>query len=419
MDPKASAKSKRNHSSHGRRNHPTPSAVARKKQPTAGDEPPRRPQAPALPSNWDRYDSGDEEEATANLAGADVGITPKSKGADFGYLIEQARAQPPQIRGPGPESGLFEGFVPGFTQGASSILSVRGENLLSWCEDDNFIVDDDPTSSYEVPFLSMDLNALAAQLSKLKLSRRLFIEADLLPEEANDQPQKSTVTEEQPETSKLGESSYSRVPIGDRDSEENEHRQGNACTSTVRVDNGIISDSKPQSGSGSKGTVALPESKWNKTRLETTATSEAEIEILLESFDQSGLSSNTRFTSQSSTSGFPVPTKAQDLDISRNTATSHLDDEIDGLLGETSLCVEDQGHIAHQQKEVISSPKNASSSSRHVNAVAALDDSIDLLLAETSSFLGDKKQVVLPIAPTSCPVASKPIDDFDSWFDTL
>lgn len=29
----------------------------------------------------------------------------------------------------------------------------------------------------------MDLNALSAQLSRLKLSQRLFIEADLLPEE--------------------------------------------------------------------------------------------------------------------------------------------------------------------------------------------------------------------------------------------
>jgi hypothetical protein len=34
-----------------------------------------------------------------------------------------------------------------------------------------------------VPFLSMDLHALATQLSKVKLYQRLFIEKDLLPED--------------------------------------------------------------------------------------------------------------------------------------------------------------------------------------------------------------------------------------------
>lgn len=35
----------------------------------------------------------------------------------------------------------------------------------------------------QVPFLNIDLKALSAQLSRLRLSQRLFIEADLLPEE--------------------------------------------------------------------------------------------------------------------------------------------------------------------------------------------------------------------------------------------
>jgi hypothetical protein len=37
--------------------------------------------------------------------------------------------------------------------------------------------------NFQVPFLSMDLNALANHLSKIKLSRRLFIEEDLFPED--------------------------------------------------------------------------------------------------------------------------------------------------------------------------------------------------------------------------------------------
>ena len=37
--------------------------------------------------------------------------------------------------------------------------------------------------NFQVPFLSMDLNALANHLSKVKISRRLFIEEDLFPED--------------------------------------------------------------------------------------------------------------------------------------------------------------------------------------------------------------------------------------------
>ncbi|EYU42153.1 hypothetical protein MIMGU_mgv1a0148261mg, partial [Erythranthe guttata] len=36
------------------------------------------------------------------------------------------------------------------------------------------------------PFLSLDMNALAAQLSKAKLSERIFVEPDLLPRELLD-----------------------------------------------------------------------------------------------------------------------------------------------------------------------------------------------------------------------------------------
>lgn len=109
MDPKATAKSKRIHSQHGRRNHPTPSSIAQRKKPSsstpgAAEEKPRRPRAaPALPSNWDRYDA-DAEDGGGGGEGAAVAdksseVAPKSKGADFGYLIEQARSQPQEIRG--------------------------------------------------------------------------------------------------------------------------------------------------------------------------------------------------------------------------------------------------------------------------------------------------------------------------------
>ncbi|XP_068666767.1 protein ECERIFERUM 16 isoform X2 [Aristolochia californica] len=63
----------------------------------------------------------------------------------------------------------------------SSTISVRGESLFSWCTDDNFIVDDDAMSTHEASFLSLDLHALAMQLEKIDISKRLFIEEDLLP----------------------------------------------------------------------------------------------------------------------------------------------------------------------------------------------------------------------------------------------
>lgn len=113
MDPKASAKSKRNHSQQGRKNHPTPAAAsAQKKKPApaavaaaaagAGQvASPRRAHARArdLPSNWDRYDDdGDGAESSAGTKLADGDIRPKSKGADFRFLVEQARSQPQDHR---------------------------------------------------------------------------------------------------------------------------------------------------------------------------------------------------------------------------------------------------------------------------------------------------------------------------------
>ncbi|RWV77882.1 hypothetical protein GW17_00061232, partial [Ensete ventricosum] len=62
-----------------------------------GDGVPKRSRAPALPSNLGRYG---EEEEELNGAGnpAATEVAPKSKGADFGYLLEQARTQQQERR---------------------------------------------------------------------------------------------------------------------------------------------------------------------------------------------------------------------------------------------------------------------------------------------------------------------------------
>ncbi|MQL71413.1 hypothetical protein Taro_003741 [Colocasia esculenta] len=213
MDLKAAAMSKRSQSHQGKRNHPTPSAAAAHKKKEALPQPNQARHGGAqssrrhlrnLPSNWDRYEDEDDvvevkegrsetvrrdarepaAKAMRPLAGGGDALAPKSKGADFRYLVEQARSEA-RDRGYGESvlasSSLSDETLPEFTQGLMSIISAKGESLLSWCTDDNFAVDNDAGSSFEVPFLSMDINALAAQLSKLNVSQRLFVEEDILP----------------------------------------------------------------------------------------------------------------------------------------------------------------------------------------------------------------------------------------------
>lgn len=97
MDPKAAAKSKRSHTVHGRRAHQTPAAAAahRQKRAVAASAGPRRRE---LPSNWDRYDAEGEADDPAATAEWNGEVVPRSKGADFEFLLEQARAQPREAR---------------------------------------------------------------------------------------------------------------------------------------------------------------------------------------------------------------------------------------------------------------------------------------------------------------------------------
>jgi hypothetical protein len=79
---------------HGRRAHQPPASAAahRQKRAAAAPSAPRRRD---LPSNWDRYDAEGEADDPAEWTGE---VAPRSKGADFGFLLEQARAQPREAR---------------------------------------------------------------------------------------------------------------------------------------------------------------------------------------------------------------------------------------------------------------------------------------------------------------------------------
>ncbi|KAJ3677016.1 hypothetical protein LUZ60_002740 [Juncus effusus] len=177
MDPKSTAKSKRIHSLHGRKTHPSPSAAAAaKKKPSSGSSSGGRHQK--LPSNWTRYDNDDDVEEIGGNKSEETEVVVRSKGADYAYLIEEARKQESVVG-----SSLQEEFSFDFLQGSRFMLSTRGETLANWCEDDNFIVDDDNSSNYEVSSLSMDFKALAGQLSKMKIYQRLFLEDFLFSDE--------------------------------------------------------------------------------------------------------------------------------------------------------------------------------------------------------------------------------------------
>lgn len=101
MDVKSLAKSKRAHSQHhNKKHHPNQKSKAPSTGSvgaTSANKPPgkqikeKAPQlqgSSALSSNWDRY----EEESDVSLSQPTDVILPKSKGADYAYLISEAMA---------------------------------------------------------------------------------------------------------------------------------------------------------------------------------------------------------------------------------------------------------------------------------------------------------------------------------------
>lgn len=138
MDAKALAKSKRAHSLHHKKKHPThqglkaPSAGSDEKK-AAGKQEKERPQkshgqqtkeriphnqsSKTLPSNWDRYDEELDlasEEAHASSSQPTESVVPKSKGADYAYLISEAKAQSQlQYSDSSDVLPLFDDFISG------------------------------------------------------------------------------------------------------------------------------------------------------------------------------------------------------------------------------------------------------------------------------------------------------------------
>ncbi|KZV27252.1 hypothetical protein F511_04705 [Dorcoceras hygrometricum] len=209
MDAKALAKSKRAHSlRHTKKNNhhsasklpsvSSDTATANKKPAgeQVGENLRKTHGSRALPSNWDRYNEeinlGSEDPSGESASGSTEFVVPKSKGADYAFLISEAKAQQ-QLNYSSDSFSSFSDNFEEFTQGFGPMLSVKGQSMLSWISEDDFDFDSDEKagSSFEAPFLSLNLDALAEQLGKAKLSERLFLESDVLlpPELLNDEIQ--------------------------------------------------------------------------------------------------------------------------------------------------------------------------------------------------------------------------------------
>uniref|UniRef100_A0ACD5T7F0 Uncharacterized protein n=1 Tax=Avena sativa TaxID=4498 RepID=A0ACD5T7F0_AVESA len=424
MDPKAAARSKRSHTVHGRRTHQTPAAAAAHKQKrtaAAGGSSTSAPRSRNLPSNWDRYESEPEADDPTEWTGE---VPPRSKGADFTFLLEQARAQPREERGLGAAGRLASQDSPfDFMQASTSMLEAKGEGILSWFEDDNFILDDDLAPDFEVPFLSMDLHALASRLSKIKLSQRLFIENDLLPEDLDHAPEdeESEILIQCDTTGQIDAKDTS-VQHNFKDIKPGKEEE---TTASPKISAGLVhSDAEEdKSYTGNK-----------QSKLEMVAP-EDELDVLLNSLDGTHLSSSNldvSFGNNSTFEGMKVNKpneKVPPSTSSRSPALAPLDDDLDALLSETSLPVQNEGFDASSltSRPALDSDNNIDFRYAKQIDVTSIDDSVDDLLADTSLCLNDQKQAtpvqgqqnISGVNAPPHPGSSNVSDDFDSWFDSL
>ncbi|KAH9791194.1 phosphorelay protein [Citrus sinensis] len=440
MDAKALAKSKRAHSQqHKNKSHPnqklkapvvaSDNAGGKEKQPGkqagAGTREARR--LSKLPSNWDRYEDGSDMDSEDTTSQASDFVVPKSKGADYRHLIAEAQSQSlSQSRSLSYSDTfpLLDDVMPGgFAPGMGPMLSVRGEGILSWVGDDNFVVEDKTTAFQEASFLSLNLNALAEHLAKVDLSQRLFVEADLLPSELGTEGSIASSNQEPG----LMQTEHESEADGEEEEESGAHKVKAAANisedkaSTDFREKVKIVDTKSTSVVGHKNVDAIfsnqrsalvnqtkndvpssqydrfgqdkalePPAQFNENSVsvsknlptfEATA-AEAELDMLLDSFNDTGFSysSSSKFSnssvSQQTSSTAPPQLSRKGPDLSKSASvTASFDDVLDDLLEETSNLMNPNG---------LSRPHEAQSS---------------------SSSQSVKK--------------SKVLDDFDSWLDTI
>jgi len=340
---------------------------------------------------------------------------------------------------------------------STSMFEAKGEGILSWCADDNFILEDDLAPDFEVPFLSMDLHALANQLSKLKLSQRLFLEEDLLPEDL------AAVSEDNEILIECGtsvESDPKGSPVGDNlnfeprkdashyeyagntysdDQMKSEHQSQcfeHEATTSPKISTHLV-NSDSEDDKAYTRTMDTDPSTRHSERLEfEVGSAEEELDMLLNSFSGTHLSSSNldELVGHDSTSqGTKISWSDKKGTLSKSSkspALAPVDDALDDLLSETSLPVQNEGFATQSstsQPTVKSGQNFDFRYAKKVDVIASIDDSLDNLLEDTPSCLSEPKETTTAQGPNSTSHDSGPpqsgppnaSDDFDSWFDSL
>ncbi|KAG5020853.1 hypothetical protein JHK87_016708 [Glycine soja] len=418
MDVKALAKSKRSHTQHHSKNshhsHKPNKAASSSSSSSSqvSKEKKKKSHHSALPSNWDRYEDEEEElDSGSGIASKTVDVVlPKSKGADFRHLVAEAQSQA--------ETSLegfpaFNDLLPGeFGVGLSSMLVVRGEGIVSWAGDDNFVVEDKTNGNLEASFLSLNLHALAESFAKVDLAKRLFIEADLLPTELCVEESAMSSSEEHEELKTKDESELANRMSEELDVDDlaadqfisSSSSSSSHAASTFPLSNDFripvnyVDAEAQQTSSSGKNKAFVLSSDASLHSTEDTrgkpystfeaADAEKELDMLLDSFgetnilDSSGFKSNTSIPVSSGVASVYPPHISNKDPVPSKTApiTASLDDVLDDLLEGTSTLTNPNVLLRPQEEKPVHHSMQSSSNS------------------------GSKSKVA---------------DDFDSWFDTL
>ncbi|KAG2276775.1 hypothetical protein Bca52824_059330 [Brassica carinata] len=364
MDTKALAKSKRAHTQHhSKKSHPLHKPKALEKgQVNQPKSPVQSRRVSALPSNLDRYDDEPDLGLSTNQP-ADV-IVPKSKGADYLHLISEAKAESHSKIENDSDclSSLDDLLHDEFSRVVGSMISARGEGVLSWMEDDNFVVEEDGSASNHEPgFLSLDLNALEKMLEKVEVHERLYIEADLLP------PELCTAQ------SKVSQDKELYCSHTSQDEE----------AVTTSLNKLVQQESSGKIDPQGKSSSALKDMQTLTDQPEISSEVEADLDFLLDSFSKEP----KPLASASSTS-------SQNPSVQRSSA---FETELDSLLS------------SHGGAE----PANPSDQKL---TTADFDDMLDDLL-ESTSVATKPQENQTPLSSTVG--KSKVIEEFDSWLDTI
>ncbi|XP_052178142.1 protein ECERIFERUM 16 [Diospyros lotus] len=464
MDVKAMAKSKRAHSQHHNKKH-HPSIAS--KAPSAGaaganssnkssgkqvtEKPDKSRGSRELPSNWSRYeeeyDSGSEGLSHNDMSQAADIVTPKSKGADYGHLVSEATSQSHAIVS-SESFPSFDDVLSDSNQGFGSLLTVRGQSILSWTGDDNFIVEDRATASHGASFLSLNLNLLAEQLAKVDLPERLFMEPDLLPPELSTKESETSFSQEsdQVKAASRGESvkkssdqlashSYHDTTMTEgqiselmspntswiRHSVSTSSAEG--LKSTNQVKNEPIQPGKTRGNTFQYKAQVIGGSGNSKKKCsgfegKAAEAEQPELDMLLESPNETNFydssvakkkSSDKSWVQQEGTASWievtssleqaPDQPSRKDTDFESASFTTNFDDALDDLLKETSSVATNSSNSFLIHKEETSSRIKGISSLKHAPQpsgkdsgclkqaldVTNCDDSLDDLLKETSS----------------------------------